>query len=123
VKVFRFPDGQGTIEQVLDFTEWFWAGGTDFQAPLDCAVDILEAEYNQAGKQRGDVVFITDGECGIAEAWMRRYQERKAQLGFRTFGVAMGAEPGPVLEAVSDNVRGIHDLAEVGAARDMFRVV
>lgn len=124
IKVFRFPGGQAAIEDVLDFAEFFWNGaGTNFETPLGLAVDLLEGEYNQAGKQRGDLVFITDGECAVSEPWMRDYQERKTRLGFRTFGMAMGREPGPVLEAVSDNVRGIRDLAEVAAVRDVFRAV
>jgi uncharacterized protein with von Willebrand factor type A (vWA) domain len=127
VKTFRFPAGHPpAISDVLDFAEFTWNGGTDFAAPLDTAADLLDAGYNADGRMRGDIVFITDGECGVTEDWMRSWQERKARLGHRVFGIAVGATPGPVLTALSDNLRPITDLASpaaAGAARDMFRVI
>lgn len=123
LEAFHFPAGQAPVSEVVDFAEFFYGGGTDFEAPLDLAADVLEAEYNTAGKQRGDIVLITDGECGVSEPWMRAYQERKHLLGYRTFGVAIGCEPGPTLEALADNVRAIHDLTEPAAMRDVFRVI
>lgn len=127
LQVFRFPARQRpAIADVLDVAEFFWAGGTDFQAPLDAAAELLEAEHDRDGRMRGDVVLITDGECEVSEEWMRAWNERKAALGHRVFGVAVGASPGPVLDALSDNLRSVADLTRpeaVGAARDMFRVI
>jgi len=124
---FRFPARQPTpIGDVLDFAEYFYGGGTDFQTPLDTAADLLEAEYNDEGRMRGDIVLITDGERGVTEDWMRGWNERKARLGYRVFGVAVDSRPGPVLEALSDNLRTIADLTAPGAvhaAADMFRVI
>lgn len=123
VKVFRFPAGQAPIGDVPDFSEFFWYSGTDFQAPLDAAADLLEADYNADGTQRGDIVLVTDGHCGISEDRMRHYHDRKNRLNDRTFGVAIASQPGPVLGALCDNVRGITDLTEPAATRDMFRVI
>jgi len=127
VKTFRFPAGHPpAISDVLDFAEFTWNGGTDFATPLDSAAELLEAEYDTDGRMRGDIVFLTDGECGVTEDWMRSWQERKARLGYRVFGIAIAAAPGPVLAALSDNLRSITDLASpsaTGATRDMFRVI
>ena len=71
---------------------------------------------------RGDIVLITDGECGVTEDWMRAWNERKHRLGYRVFGVAVGPGPGPVLDALSDNLRTITDLTTPDAASDIFRV-
>ncbi|MFF0772235.1 hypothetical protein ACFYUK_25335 [Nonomuraea wenchangensis] len=78
---------------------------------------MLEAECNADGRQRSDIVLITDGECGVSEEWMRACNQAKHTLDFRVFGVAIAPSPGPVLEALSDNVRAITDLADFGAAR------
>jgi uncharacterized protein with von Willebrand factor type A (vWA) domain len=125
--VFRFPATRpAPIGDVPDFAEFFYGGDTSFQAPLAAAADVLEAEYNADGRMRGDIVLITDGHCGVTEEWMRSWQERKTRLGYRVFGVAINTEPGPVLAALSDNLRSITDLtspAAVSAARDMFRVI
>lgn len=127
-KAFRFPvDREPAIADVVEMAETFFGGGTNWEVPLSAAAELLDAEYSAAGRQRGDVVFVTDGECGVGEDWMRTWQEAKARLGFRVFGVAIGddvnAGPGSALDALCDNLRTLDDLADPGAARDMFRVV
>ncbi|MFT9480314.1 vWA domain-containing protein [Streptomyces sp. Mo3] len=128
IKVFRFPSGRPAgIARILDFAETFLGGGTSYQAPLTAARELLEEEFNDTARTRGDIVMITDDECGVTEEWMRGWNEAKHQLGFRVFGVAIGApraaETGSVLEALCDNLRSIEDLTDVHAAADLFRVI
>ncbi|EFL27086.1 conserved hypothetical protein [Streptomyces himastatinicus ATCC 53653] len=128
VRVFRFPAGQPAgVDGVLDFAETFLGGGTSYQAPLSVAREVLEEEFNDAARRRGDIVMITDDECGVTEEWMRGWNDAKRVLGFRVFGVAVGAvravEAGSVLEALCDNLRVVEDLGDVHAAADLFRVI
>ncbi|MEV6128981.1 VWA domain-containing protein [Streptomyces violaceusniger] len=128
IKVFRFPSGRPAgIARILDFAETFLGGGTSYQAPLTVARELLEEEFNDTARTRGDIVMITDDECGVTEEWMRGWNDAKHQLGFRVFGVAIGApraaESGSVLEALCDNLRSIEDLTDVHAAADLFRVI
>jgi uncharacterized protein with von Willebrand factor type A (vWA) domain len=132
VTVFRFPATRTTdITDVIEFTEHFFDGGTDFQTPLSTAVRLLEAEYNTDGRERGDIVFITDGETRVSEDWMRGWNDAKAALGFRTFGIAIGnghtvtraTTPGSVLDALCDNLRTVTDLADTHHAADLFHVI
>ena len=127
IRVFRFPAAEPVrIDDVIDFAEIFFRGGTDFETPLNAAVDVLTAEYNATGKQRGDIVLITDGECRVGEEWMRGWRDAKQQLGFRLFGVAIDAHQtvrGGTLDVLSDNLRTIGDLTEVNATSDMFRLI
>jgi uncharacterized protein with von Willebrand factor type A (vWA) domain len=124
IKVFRFPAREPVrTGDMLDFAEFFWNGGTDFQAPLGTAAALLEAEYNADGRMRGDIALLTDGVCGVTEQWMRAWNEHKTALGFRVFGIAVGRQPSTVMDALSDNVRTIEDLADPDAAADIFRVI
>jgi uncharacterized protein with von Willebrand factor type A (vWA) domain len=124
INVFRFPAAEPPrIADVVDFAEFFWGGGTNFEEPLAAAAELLAAEYNADGKMRGDIALITDGVCAVSEEWMRSWNERKAALGFRVFGIQIGTAPGAVMEALSDNVRSIEDLAETEGAAGIFRVV
>ncbi|MFJ1748410.1 VWA domain-containing protein [Streptomyces sp. NPDC088116] len=128
IQVFRFPaDRPAGIARVLDFAETFLGGGTSYQRPLTAAGELLEEEFNDAARARGDIVMITDDECGVTEEWMRGWNDTKRLLGFRVFGVAIGApratEAGSVLEALCDNLRSIDDLTDVHAAADLFRVI
>ncbi|MCX4658044.1 VWA domain-containing protein [Streptomyces uncialis] len=128
IQVFRFPAGQpADPAQVLDFAETFLGGGTSYQTPLTAAGELLAEELNDAARGRGDIVMITDDECGIAEEWMRGWNIAKHRLGFRVFGVAIGApratEADSVLDALCDNLRSIEDLTDISAAADLFRMI
>ncbi|MFC3236171.1 VWA domain-containing protein [Streptomyces nitrosporeus] len=128
IQVFRFPAGRpaGT-DRVLDFAETFLGGGTSYQTPLTAACDLLEEEADGAARMRGDIVMITDDECEVTEEWMRVWNDTKRRLGFRVFGVAVGApraaEAGSVLDALCDNLRSVEHFTDVHAAADLFRVI
>jgi uncharacterized protein with von Willebrand factor type A (vWA) domain len=126
--VFRFPaDRPADLTQVLDFAETFLGGGTSYQRPLSAAGELLEAEFNDTTRARGDIVMLTDDDCGVTETWMRGWNEAKHRLGFRVFGLAIGAprvaEADSVLDALCDNLRSIEDFTDVHAAADLFRVI
>ncbi|MFI6090938.1 VWA domain-containing protein [Streptomyces sp. NPDC051218] len=128
LQVFRFPaDEAADIARVVDFAETFLGGGTSYQRPLSAAVELLEKEFDDAARSRGDIVLLTDDECGVSEEWTRGWNEAKHRLGFRVFGVAVGtppaAESGSVLDALCDNLRAVEDLADVHSAADLFRVI
>ncbi|MDW4900553.1 VWA domain-containing protein [Streptomyces sp. CB04723] len=128
VRVFRFPAGRTAgVEQVLDFAETFLGGGTSYQAPLTVARELLEEEFDDATGARGDIVMITDDECGVTEEWTRGWNDARRTLGFRLFGLAVGApgaaEAGSVLDKLCDNLRSIEDLTDVHAAADLFRLI
>ncbi|MEU9603257.1 VWA domain-containing protein [Streptomyces sp. NPDC048057] len=126
--VVRFPaDRPAGIADVLDFAESFLGGGTSYQTPLSVAGDLLAEEFADTGRARGDIVLITDDECDVTEEWMRGWQDVRRRLGFRVFGVAIGApratETGSALDALCDNLRAVDDLTDVHAAADLFRVI
>ncbi|GCB49833.1 hypothetical protein SNL152K_7176 [Streptomyces sp. NL15-2K] len=128
LQVFRFPAGEpADIADTLDFAETFLGGGTSYQTPLTAAGELLEEEFNDAARTRGDIVMLTDDDCGVTEEWMRGWNDAKHLLGFRVFGVAIGAprvaEADSVLDALCDNLRSIEDLTDVHAAADLFRVI
>ncbi|XKK61107.1 hypothetical protein HFP71_36675 [Streptomyces sp. ARC32] len=128
LRVFRFPAGRPAgPDRVLDFAETFLGGGTSYQRPLTAACELLEEEFNDSARRRGDIVMLTDDDCGVTEEWMRGWNEAKRRLGFRVFGVGIGAPrvaaAGSVLEALCDNLRSVEDFTDVHAAADLFRVI
>ncbi|KLJ00064.1 VWA domain-containing protein [Streptomyces sp. KE1] len=128
LQVFRFPAGRpAPVERVLEFAETFLGGGTSYQRPLSAAADLLAEEFDTDARARGDIVLITDDECGVTEQWTRDWLKAKHRLDFRLFGLAVGAPTatasGSVLEALCDNLRPIVDLTDVRAAADLFRLI
>ena len=123
-RVWHFPKGQGCFDDVLDMTELFFGGGTDFQVPLDLAMDILEKQYNHEALAKGDIILITDDDCAVSAQWFTAYQLRKAKLDFRTFGVAVGmARAGGTLTKLSDDVRSVLEFHDPSVVADIVRTV
>jgi uncharacterized protein with von Willebrand factor type A (vWA) domain len=126
-----FPGGKAPLSDVIDMTEHFWGGGTNYEGPLDVALEIMETHYGnhvEAGwtnSPKPDVVLISDDEYGgLDEDFMHRWHATKDKTGMRCFGIAIAAGYGGAMNAVSDNVRSILDLAaDPSQVKDIFRTV
>ncbi|MBI3784603.1 MAG: hypothetical protein HY270_14510, partial [Deltaproteobacteria bacterium] len=71
------------MNQVFALAEYFPGGGTDFQKPLDAALECLhESQF-----KRGDIVFITDGECRVDPTWLVAFKRAKVDLAFSLLSV------------------------------------
>lgn len=99
--------------RILDFAAYFPGGGTDFQQPLEAALHCLRS----ARYRKGDLVFITDGECQLEPGWVSDFREQKRRLGFRFFAVLIdvGSASLAALEPLADRVTSVRQLtAEAG---------
>ncbi len=105
------------MEQVLDLAEYFPGGGTDFQKPLDAALECLK----KSRYKRGDIVFITDGECQVGAEWKEKFKEAKEALGFSLFSVLIdvGSSSLDTLRELSDRITAVSRLTDEGV-RELF---
>lgn len=67
--------------------ERFLGGGTDFKPSLREAISLME----NAGFERADVVFITDGECILPDEFINELREKQTELGFSVTGILLDA--------------------------------
>jgi uncharacterized protein with von Willebrand factor type A (vWA) domain len=104
-------------DRALDVAEYFPGGGTDFETPLDAAIETLAA----ARYRRGDVVLITDGECRVSPGWLERFRHEKRRLDFALFSVLIdvGSSSTATLAELSDRVTSVSQLNDT-AVRDLF---
>jgi uncharacterized protein with von Willebrand factor type A (vWA) domain len=95
-------------KRVMDLAEYFPGGGTDFQRPLDAALECLR----QARFKKGDIVFITDGECQVSPEWAEQFRREKERLGFSLFSILIdvGSSSLGTLKEFSDRITTIHQL-------------
>ena len=102
---------------VMELAEYFPGGGTDFQRPLDAALDCLR----QARFKKGDIIFITDGECQVDAAWVESFRNEKERLGFSLFSILIdvGSSSLGTLREFSDRISTIQQLTGDGA-KDLF---
>jgi uncharacterized protein with von Willebrand factor type A (vWA) domain len=93
---------------VMDLAEYFPGGGTDFQKPLDAALDCLK----QSRFKKGDIVFITDGECQVDPQWAEGFRGEKEKLGFSLFSILIDVGPASLgtLKEFSDRIATIKQL-------------
>ena len=108
---------QPELNKVLEMAEYFPGGGTDFQAPIDAAVSLLEDRK----LKRGDIVVITDGECQVAPEWLAALRRRKDELKFSIFAVLVdvGSSELSTLAQFSDRVSSVKKLTVEGS-REIF---
>ena len=93
---------------IMDLAEYFPGGGTDFQKPLDAALDCLR----QSRFKKGDIVFITDGECQVDPEWAEEFRDEKERLGFSLFSILIdvGSASLGTLKEFSDRISTIKQL-------------
>ena len=108
---------EADMDKVLELAEYFPGGGTDFEKPLDAALGCLQ----ESRFQRGDIVFITDGECRVHADWAERFTTEKNTLGFSLFSILIdiGTSSLGSLTPFSDKVTTVSQLTSK-EARDVF---
>ena len=108
---------EADMDKVLELAEYFPGGGTDFEKPLDAALGCLQ----ETRFQRGDIVFITDGECRVHADWAERFTAEKNDLGFSLFSILIDigtSSPGS-LTPFSDKITTVSQLTSKEAG-DVF---
>lgn len=103
--------------KLMDLAEHFPGGGTDFEAPLDAALECL----GKSRYKKGDIVFITDGECQISPEWSQRFLKEKKRLSFSLFSILIdvGHSSLGTLKEFSDRITTITQLTSEGS-RELF---
>lgn len=81
------------VEAVLNFAETMLNGGTDFMTPLGRALDIIRAQYDAKGSTDADIVFLTDGFCGVPPDFLKEFAEEQERIGFNVYGIAIETDP------------------------------
>lgn len=96
---------------------------TDFATPLSKAVDILREEHMKIGAVKADIVFCTDGECGVPEQWLKDFKAEQERMAFRVYGVVIGGsrQSEPLNTIADGRVLTVKDLHRGDDLREVFR--
>lgn len=111
--------GWGMREKdVFELAEYFPGGGTNFEEPLNKALELL----NESKFKGGDIVFITDGESNVGDTWLKSFEKEKQRLKFKVYSVLIDLserESWHTLELFSDKVTSVSQLTNK-QARGLF---
>lgn len=83
-KEWRFEKGRVTPADLIDLAEYFLNGGTDFERPLTIAQVVIEQDPTF---KHADIVFITDGECGISDLFLDSFMAWKKKSAVTIHGI------------------------------------
>lgn len=72
-------------KDVLDILDTFICGGTNFEKPLSKAAEYIEADPHG----QSDVLFITDGQCEIRNAFKKSFVKLKRERKFKLYTIIM----------------------------------
>lgn len=119
----RFEGGRAPINDVIDFTEHFFNGGTSYEEPLTMAMKVVE-EYEADGKDRPDIVFITDDECNVDVEFIEQWRKLKERAAMTVYGITIGGARYGTMKQLSDRTFAI-DTGNATAAgiKDLFREI
>ena len=110
VKVDQFEPGKYTNRDVMAAMEHFFGGGTNFEAPLDEALKLIEQDYDKA-----DVTIITDGEYKLNENYVQRLHQAKERHQVSITGIMLDKDADnkyDTLDAFCDQVYHSRDMTE-----------
>lgn len=107
-KEILLPMGRATnTDEWMAFVGIGSDGGTNFETPLNRAVEIIEKHNHM---HQADIVMISDGECHIDEQkWLRDFNAKKEKLGFKAIGVLVGYG-GEIMKKFCDTMVLVSDI-------------
>jgi len=93
-----------SIDVIIDIASKHYGGGTNFEKPLERALDKVD--------KNADIVFITDGECRVGSDFLKKFNEAKEKMNFKVISLQVGNAPTQYLEEFSDNVINFTEFIE-----------
>lgn len=95
---------------------------TDFVTPFSVALTRMQREFEERGAVEGDIVFATDGECGVPESFITDFKAEQERLGFKVYGIAIGCNPRsePLWTLCDHQVIGVKSLTDPSDMRPLF---
>ena len=85
-KVDVFLPGQYSVQDKMNAAETFLDGGTDFERPLDEAIQLMDTGFENA-----DIVFLTDGLCELPEDYLTKLHKEQVARKFTMTGILLDA--------------------------------
>ena len=103
-----FAPGEKDPRKLIDMATVGASGGTAYEPPLTEAVELIET----SDFEKADIVMITDGECLLAEDFLKNFLAVKTTKKFRCWSVVIASRMPPQMNLWSDRAWLIHDLTK-----------
>ena len=117
VKADIFEKGKYTTDDILSAATHFFGGGTDFEAPLNKAMELIGDGFENA-----DAVIITDGQCEVSDKFSEKFREEKLKNRVTVTGILLDklSSCGDSLVPFCDKIYRTSKLSEDEIALDIL---
>ena len=99
--------------KIIDCAEKFHGGGTNFESALNEAIKLIE----DSRFKNADILFITDGDCGVSDKFLKGYRKIKEEKDFKTLGVLVNLGRGhcsdSTLKEFCDSITLVSSIAQL----------
>ena len=120
-ETMTFHRGKISVTEMLRIATEFISGGTNFERPLEAALEVIE---KRSYFKNADIIFVTDGESDVNDYFMEHYRQIKKRLEFQCMGCVLGGRAGsqPELEKFTDTWFSADDLLEAAEKSSIFKI-
>lgn len=115
-----YKDGRMTPQQVLQIAQTGVSGGTNFEAPIRKAVEMIRTA---GGLKNADIVFITDGECAVSDEFLKWLKAAKEELKFTILAIVCdsgGSVSDATLRLFADRIERVSTFTVEEAEKKVF---
>ncbi|WP_303969056.1 VWA domain-containing protein [Sporosarcina ureae] len=105
-----FVKGKITSNELARLARTYLGGGTDFSLSLQGALEVIE----ESTFKNADVIFVSDGEDEMSEAFLIKFNEKKKQKEFNVLTLVLGSDT-TIAESFSDRVIHVTDFEDEGS--------
>jgi uncharacterized protein with von Willebrand factor type A (vWA) domain len=112
---FELPKGQALdVEAWMNFVEMSASGGTNFELPLQFAVEQIKKNMFM---KKADILMITDGCCSVSEPFLKWFKDEQKKMDFKVLSIFIGGQydgygGSDILKQFSDAVVPISDISK-----------
>ena len=78
-----YTRGRLSAKDLLEIAESRSGGGTDFELPLERALEVIRDE----GMKKADIAFITDGDCAVSNSFLEEFGAEKKRMEVSVFTI------------------------------------
>ena len=116
-------EGEQRVNHIAGTSAWAEASlgssGTDFETPLRIALEKITRDFVEYGQSKADIVFVTDGECGVSDKLIADLIEAKQKMNFKIWSIIIGVDMSSLNE-FSDRIIFLDELVDPDEFRQIF---
>lgn len=83
IKEYRL-ESSDDLSGLLKFLQQGFDGGTDFESPLNRAIEIISGQSNYL---KADILMLSDGDCVLSDTFIQKLNSKKDELDLMVYSV------------------------------------